>query len=71
MEDNMSKKKQDSLFWGLILLVVGTLILLDNLGVEIDVWGIIGDYWPMILIGIGIKSIWQYFGNKRREEQQP
>jgi putative Mn2+ efflux pump MntP len=63
----MSKKaREETLFWGLILLAIGTLFLLDNLGVNIDVWNIIGDYWPVILIGIGLKNIWAHFQSKRQ-----
>ena len=53
----MSKNKKESLFWGVILLVIGTLFLVDNLGMDIDLWNIISDFWPMILILIGIKNI--------------
>jgi uncharacterized membrane protein (UPF0136 family) len=65
----MSRKKQESLFWGLILLVVGFLILLSNLGVDID-WHSIGKFWPMILIAIGIKNIWQHYINKKSQEER-
>jgi len=61
----MSRKKQESLFWGIILLLIGVLFLLDNMGVEIDLWDIIGDYWPLILIAIGVKNIWYHFSLKR------
>lgn len=65
----MSKRKQESLFWGVVLLIIGILFLLDNLSFHIDVWEIIGDYWPVILIAIGAKNIWQHFYNKPRESQ--
>lgn len=66
----MSRKKQESLFWGLILLIVGLLFLLDNLGMDIDIWDILDDFWPMILIAIGIKNIWQHFTLKRSQEEK-
>lgn len=61
----MSKRRQDMLFWGIILLAIGVIFMLDNLGVDIDVWDIIGDFWPMILIGIGLKNIWVHYQNKK------
>lgn len=67
----MSKRKQESLFWGVVLLVIGILFLLDNLGFHIDVWEIIGDYWPLILIAIGAKNIWQHFYNKPQATKEP
>ncbi|MBN1249839.1 MAG: hypothetical protein JXC32_19410 [Anaerolineae bacterium] len=42
-------------FWGLVLLLVGAVLLLDNLGylnfLGVSVWRII---WPLALIGLGI-----------------
>ena len=66
----MSRKKQESLFWGLVLLLVGVLFLLDNLGVDIDVWDFIGNFWPLILIAIGAKNIWQHYSNKKAQEEK-
>ena len=65
----MNSKKQESLFWGVILLLIGLLFLLDNLGIDIDVWEIIGDFWPMILILIGLKNILYHY-NKSKEVQK-
>jgi lia operon protein LiaF len=61
----MSKRKTEPLFWGIILLAIGALFLLDNLGVDIDIWKIIGDYWPLILVAIGLKNIWLYYQEKK------
>jgi len=56
----MAKAKKESLFWGFIILVLGVLFLLKNYGFEINVWHIIGKYWPLILIYIGVKNIYLY-----------
>ena len=66
----MIRKKQESLFWGLVLLIVGLLFLLDNFGVDIDIWDILDDFWPMILIAIGVKNIWQHYTRKRSQEEK-
>ncbi len=66
----MSRRKQDSLFWGIVLLLIGAFFLMDNLGVDIDVWDIIGVYWPVILIAIGGKSIWQHYSAKRDDHHE-
>lgn len=66
----MSKRKQESLFWGIVLLCIGLLFLLDNMGVDIDIWDFIGDYWPVILIAIGVKQIWQHYSAKIQQEEQ-
>jgi hypothetical protein len=49
-----------TLFWGLLLIIVGGALLLDNLGLlgGISVWGII---WPLVLVAIGVWIIWGNF----------
>lgn len=56
----MANTKKESLFWGAIILVVGTLFLLKNFGWEINVWHLLGKYWPLILVYIGVKNIYLY-----------
>ncbi len=56
----MSNTKKESLFWGLIILVLGMLFLLKNFGLEINVWHLLGKYWPLILVYIGVKNIYLY-----------
>ncbi len=46
--------KRHSLIGGLVLIVVGFLILLNNLFPEFE----LGNYWPLILIAIGGGLIW-------------
>lgn len=60
----MAKTKNESLFWGLIILVLGMLFLLKNFGLEVNVWRLLGKYWPLILIYIGVKNIYLYIKNK-------
>lgn len=61
----MTKTKRESLFWGLIILVLGMLFLLKNFGLEINVWHLVGKYWPLILIYIGLKNIYLYVSKNR------
>ncbi len=56
----MANTKRESLFWGMIILVLGMLFLLKNFGMEINVWHLVGKYWPLILIYIGLKNIYLY-----------
>lgn len=53
------------MFWGIVLLLVGVLFLISNLGVDIDIWDLFMDYWPTILIAIGIKNIITYLKQKK------
>lgn len=45
-----NQKGERSIWFGLIFIFIGGLLLLDNLFPRFD----FGDYWPMILIAIGI-----------------
>jgi lia operon protein LiaF len=61
----MSNTKKESLFWGLIILVLGMLFLLKNFGLEINIWHLLGKYWPLILVYIGVKNIYLYLKKNR------
>ena len=61
----MSNTKKESLFWGLIILVLGMLFLLKNFGLEINIWHLLGKYWPLILVYIGVKNIYLYVKKTR------
>src|SRR5690554_843558 len=46
-----------SLFWGLLVILIGGLMLLDNIGVyDFDI-ARIWQLWPIIIIGIGISML--------------
>ncbi len=51
--------KRSNLFWGLLLLVVGMLLLMDNLGLfaflPLSIWQLI---WPLAVIALGIWILW-------------
>ncbi len=60
----MASNKKESLAWGLIILALGMLFLLKNFGLEVNVWRLLGKYWPMILIFIGLKNIYLFAKKK-------
>jgi len=43
-------KRKDTLIWGIILIAIGLLFLLDNIDIHIDVWHYLANFWPIILI---------------------
>ena len=49
----MSKDYQGRIFAGLLIIVIGVIFLLGSLD-KIDVGDLISDYWPLILIAIGL-----------------
>lgn len=64
----MNKARQESLFWGFLLLVIGTIFMLKNLGVQIDIWNLFGTYWPVILIAIGLKNIVLHVNSRKDKD---
>jgi len=60
------QKRSDSLIWGIILIVVGAIFLLQQFHVDIfdEVWR----FWPVILIVWGANKL--YLGLKERNEHQ-
>jgi predicted membrane protein len=51
-----SRRNHGRIFWGLILIVVGILFLLDQMG-QLDIGYIFSRYWPAIFILIGLSMI--------------
>lgn len=48
-------RSRPSLIWPIVLIGAGTLFLLNNLGiVDWDVWTTIAQFWPLILVAIGL-----------------
>jgi len=45
----------------LILVVIGVIFLLNNLGHDIPFWSYLTDYWPFLLIGIGVIRLAEVF----------
>ena len=60
--------RKGNLFWAVILILAGTLLLLNSLGITaINVWGII---WPLALILLGAWTLWGVFFGKRALETE-
>jgi hypothetical protein len=63
----MAKKQRSALAWGIILIVIGLIFILDNF--NIDVWDSLARLWPLALIVWGAWKL--YFGLKERKEASP
>lgn len=57
--------KSGSVFWGIIIMVIGGILLLANFDI-ID-YGTIFDFWPLIIIAIGVKLIMDYMAKNKEE----
>lgn len=49
--------KSDKIVWGLVLLFVGVILLLDNFGVIDFYWGSVWRLWPLLLIIWGVQLL--------------
>jgi predicted membrane protein len=49
-------KNQSRIFWGLLLIVMGVLFLLDQMN-RLDFGDLVGRYWPVVFILIGISIL--------------
>jgi Domain of unknown function (DUF5668) len=38
----------------LVLVIIGVVFLLNNLGHDIPLWSYLTEYWPFLLIGLGV-----------------
>jgi hypothetical protein len=54
-------KKRGSLLWGVLFTSIGLILLAKNLGYNVSVWYIIGKYWPLLLILVGVAKIIDYY----------
>jgi TM2 domain-containing membrane protein YozV len=55
--------KAGSIFWGILLIVLGAVLLFGNF--EVISYKVIFDLWPAVVIVIGAKLVLDYFGKDR------
>ena len=61
-------KRKDPLVWGIVLIVVGALFLLQN---TIDIWWTIARLWPVLLIAWGALKLYNGLKEREQETQAP
>jgi len=61
-------RKHADRFWGAVLVAVGTLLLLRNLGVF---WFRLRHLWPIILVALGVYLIWRALEARRNPDGIP
>src|SRR5215510_14755877 len=60
-----------TMFWGLILVGVGFIFLLKNIGYEIPIWMGVALYWPVLLIVWGLIKLVDYARWKKAGQPGP
>jgi hypothetical protein len=61
-----TQKRSDSLIWGIILIIVGLIFLLQQF--DVDIFDQVWRFWPVILIIWGANKLW--LGLKERNGHQ-
>jgi hypothetical protein len=63
-EETHHRRHRVSLFFPIVLIALGVVLLLKNMGViQGNTWGVIINLWPILLIIIGLDSFWQRRGS--------
>jgi len=59
-ESRLKRKHRPSFIWPIILIAVGTIVLLGNLGIiEEGIWNQLWRLWPVVFIAIGLDSLFR------------
>ena len=56
-----SPSRKGALTFGVVLIVIGVIFLLENWYSPFSFWRLVAKYWPVILIFIGLKKLYGYF----------
>ncbi len=56
---------------GLILIILGLIFMAENLYAPFSAWRLIGRYWPVILIIIGLRKLVLYLTWHESSDQDP
>ncbi len=57
----MAGVRRGTLTFGLVLITIGIIFFLENWYERFSIWNLIGRYWPLILILIGLNKLYGYF----------
>ena len=61
-------RRRRSLAGPVVLIIIGIVFLLKNLGWTFPWWSLLADWWPVLLIIIGAIKLWEYYEAKRTGE---
>jgi hypothetical protein len=64
-----NQRKSSSLVWGIILIVVGLIFLLEQF--DIDIFDQVWRFWPLILIVWGANKLWLGLKERNTRSETP
>jgi len=59
------QKRKDTLIWGILLITLGVLFLLN-----VNIWYVLAHFWPVIIILWGAHKFYYGLIEKREEEER-
>src|SRR5437867_6227823 len=60
-----------TIFWGLVLVTIGGLLLARNFGYPIPIWSVLARYWPVLIIAWGVVKIVEHFHARSVGDNRP
>ena len=55
--------KSGSIFWGIVLMALGGILILANF--DVINYDTLFDFWPVVIIGIGVKLVLDYMAKNK------
>ena len=65
------RRSRHSIFGGLVLVLIGTLFLIQNFHPEFDLWNLLFHWWPLLLILLGVARLIDYLLAHRTPADMP
>ena len=62
-------KRKDPLIWGLVLVALGLVFILENF--HVDAWDFVWRFWPVVLIVWGATKLVDGLKSKSRSDDAP
>jgi hypothetical protein len=66
--DPNAKPRRGSLGFGIVLIVIGLLFLVSTLRPSFDAWHMLWRYWPVVLIFLGLATLWDRMRNRNNPQ---
>jgi hypothetical protein len=68
MAQDGNPRRTSSLVFPILLIAIGAIILYSNWRPSFDPWPVLGTYWPLILIFIGLGKIWDSYQRRQNPD---
>jgi len=65
------RNRSESLTWGLLILLLGVLLQLDQLKPDLHILQNLWRFWPVLIIVMGVNKLVRYFSAKQADGVEP